>query len=68
MSEKDQAKNCDHNQQLRVECALGVEAPNTYRCNCCGGLYKINSQKNWIKSYCEKTSRNARLYRITLNP
>lgn len=40
---------------------------NTYRCNCCGGIYERESEKNWIKSYCEKTGRDARLYRITLN-
>ena len=31
MSEKDQAKNCDQNQQLRVECALGDEVMQRVR-------------------------------------
>lgn len=37
---------------------------NTYKCNCCGGLYERDSQKRWIKTFCEKTGKNARLYLV----
>ena len=34
-----------------------------YRCSKCGGRYKRDSTKAWIKSYCSKTDQYARLMR-----
>ena len=34
-----------------------------YRCSKCHRLYKRDSTKAWIKSYCEKTGQHARLIR-----
>lgn len=36
-----------------------------YRCNECFGLQTRDSEKKWIKSYCENTGKNARLYPVT---
>jgi len=35
-----------------------------YRCNKCKRLYKRNSKALWFKSFCTKTNKNARLYRV----
>lgn len=35
-----------------------------YRCNKCHLIYKRNSNKLWIKSYCTNCNMNARLYRV----
>lgn len=32
-----------------------------YRCSKCFRLYKRESVKQWIKSYCAKTGKDARL-------
>lgn len=47
--------------------ATGVIKMNLYRCNRCKNIYERDSDAYWIKSYCEKTGKNARLYRISLN-
>jgi phage FluMu protein Com len=35
-----------------------------YRCKHCGKVVKRDSDKQWIKSYCDTTGRNVRLQRI----
>jgi predicted nucleic acid-binding Zn-ribbon protein len=35
-----------------------------YRCPKCGRTYKRNSTKRWMPSFCERTGKNTRLYRV----
>jgi ribosomal protein L37AE/L43A len=35
-----------------------------YRCSKCRRLYKRESSKQWITSYCERTGKQARLMRL----
>jgi len=35
-----------------------------YRCSKCGGIFRRNSNKKWIRSWCEKTDKWARLMRV----
>ncbi len=35
----------------------------TYRCNHCGRKVSRDSEKHWIKSYCESTGKTTRLWR-----
>ena len=34
-----------------------------YRCNHCGRVVTRESDKRWIKSYCETTGRTTRLWK-----
>ncbi len=36
-----------------------------YRCSKCQRLYKRYSDKRWIKSWCTKTDKQARLMSVT---
>lgn len=36
----------------------------SYRCKHCGGVYPRESDKQWIKSFCMKTGKDARLVRL----
>lgn len=35
-----------------------------YRCKLCGKVLERDSDKQWIKSYCEETGRDTRIWRI----
>jgi hypothetical protein len=35
-----------------------------YRCNVCRVVVLRDSTKHWLKSLCERTGRNARLYQV----
>ena len=37
---------------------------NAYRCNHCGRTAERDSTKRWIKSYCERTGKMTRLWRL----
>ena len=37
-----------------------------YRCKHCRKIMDRDSDKQWIKSYCETTGKNARLQRVPL--
>lgn len=37
---------------------------NRYRCNKCGCIAERSSRKRWLASFCERTGKNARLYRV----
>lgn len=54
----------DHKQLLKDHPGkLGIA---DFRCNACGVVVKRDlGWKQWTKSFCEKTGRNARLYRIS---
>jgi len=36
-----------------------------YHCKHCGQTVKRQSEKKWIKSYCEKTGKNVRLQKVS---
>ena len=36
-----------------------------YRCNHCGKTTQRDSDKRWIKSYCETTGKTTRLWKVT---
>jgi hypothetical protein len=39
--------------------------PEAYRCNACQETLKRDYQgRRWVKSFCTKTGKNARLYRV----
>jgi hypothetical protein len=38
--------------------------PVKYRCSKCGGMHHRDSNKKWIKSWCEKTNQWSRLMRV----
>lgn len=42
------------------------EKYSKYKCNKCGKIILRNSTKYWIKSFCEETGKDARLYRISM--
>jgi hypothetical protein len=47
--------------------ALAREAdvwPVKYRCSKCGGMHHRDSNKKWVKSWCEKTNQWSRLMRV----
>lgn len=37
---------------------------NSYRCNHCGKVVARDSEKRWIKSYCEATGKMTRLWLV----
>ena len=37
---------------------------NNFRCSACRMIYQRKSDKFWIKSYCSKTGKNARLIQV----
>jgi ribosomal protein L37AE/L43A len=37
---------------------------NVYKCNLCGKIVKRESEKKWMKSYCDEKGDTARIYRI----
>lgn len=39
---------------------------NLYRCPHCGKIVKRDSNKQWLKSWCDKIGRDARLQKIKL--
>jgi len=36
-----------------------------YLCKLCGKYLERDSEKKWIKSFCETTGKNTRIYRAT---
>jgi len=38
---------------------------NNYKCKHCGGIFKRNSNKKWIKSYCENSGKNVHLIKLS---
>ena len=40
---------------------------NKYKCNLCGEIVSRDSNKKWIKSFCEKTGKMTRLIKIEFN-
>ncbi|HET6917245.1 MAG TPA: hypothetical protein VFH56_14220 [Acidimicrobiales bacterium] len=52
-----------------MECGLhdtgmGAASMNSYRCNHCGKVVARDSEKRWIKSYCEATGKMTRLWLV----
>lgn len=41
---------------------------NEYRCNHCGKVVERESEKRWIRSWCEATSQETRLWRVEVQP
>ncbi len=41
-----------------------MKKTNKYKCNKCGAIKEIESNKKWLSSMCEGTL-NARFYKIT---
>ena len=39
-----------------------------YRCNACRVVVLRDSTKRWLKSLCQRTGRDARLYRVSHCP
>lgn len=37
---------------------------NLYKCNHCGKIVKRNSDKKWIKSYCEQTGKMVHIVKV----
>jgi DNA-directed RNA polymerase subunit RPC12/RpoP len=37
---------------------------NSYRCNWCGYTVERDSAKRWIRSWCERTGKLTRLWRV----
>lgn len=46
----------------------GRRLVSTYRCNRCGAVVERDSEKRWIRSWCETTGTMTRLWRVTLEP
>lgn len=44
-------------------CSLHSGAMNDYYCNACGKTAQRESEKRWIKSYCDTAGRTSRLWR-----
>jgi hypothetical protein len=40
---------------------------NKYKCNLCGKVVSRDSEKKWIKSYCDETGKTTRLMKIEFN-
>ena len=44
--------------------AISPDKGYPYRCSLCGRTYLRDSQKAWIKSFCERGGKYARLVRV----
>lgn len=40
---------------------------NKYKCNLCGKVVSRDSDKKWIKSYCDETNWKTRLIKVEFN-